>query len=335
MSAAAKIVKDAIVWDQLFPTTETCGEMADHLTMLDRMQAAGYTAVSLSMAYDPDDAAAAIARISRWRRAVETRPATVFLRCGADVRRAKAAAEMAIGFHFQGSTPFERDIGLVRLFHDLGVRQALLAYNIRNHVGDGCMECRDAGLSDFGRMLVAELHRVGLFVDGSHSSERTVLDAIALGTGPVCFSHANAAAVFDHPRNISDDLAKAVVASGGLVGVNGISIFLGDAEHLHDGLFAHVDHWAQLLGVQNVGLGMDIVSDMDRSLREVSQRPEQWPATYGLSSGNVRCCGPEFLVPLVERMLKAGYSDMDCQAVLGGNWLRLADRVWSGIGDRV
>ena len=333
MSDPAEIIADAIVWDQLFPTTEACGEVSDHKATLDRMQAEGFTAVSLSMAYDPDDAATAIDRISRWRRVIDARPDTVFMRTGDDVRRAKADGALAVGFHFQGSTPFERDIGLVRVFHDLGIRQAVLAYNIRNHVGDGCMESQDAGLSDFGRLLVAEMHRVGVFVDGSHSSARTVLDAIEVGTGPVVYSHANAAMVHDHPRNITDDLAKAVASSGGIVGVNGVSVFLGDKGDLHDLLFAHVDHWVQLLGAERVGLGLDVVSDIAKSMRAIAQSPEQWPEDYISTSGGMTCCGPDCILPLVERMLAAGYSAEDCRAVLGGNWLRLAEQLWSGIGE--
>ena len=327
MNDAETVLNDAIVWDQLFPTTEACGDMAAHLGTLDRMQAAGFTAVSLSMAYDPDDTMAAITRIARWRTAIDARPDTIFMRTANDVRRAKAAGKIAAGFHFQGTTSFGRDIGLVQVFYDLGIRQAVLAYNIRNHVGDGCMESHDAGLSDFGRLMVAELHRVGMFVDGSHSSARTVMDAIEIGTGPVSYSHANACAIFDHPRNITDDLAKAAAASGGVVGVNGINIFLGP-EPMDEALFAHVDHWVQLLGIEHVGLGLDIVSDMETSMAAIAQRPEQWPKSYGLGADGVACCGPESLLPLVERMLKAGYTAQDCHAVLGGNWLRLADRLW-------
>ena len=297
--------------------------------MLDRMQAAGFTAVSLSMAYDPEETAAAIDRISAWRQQIDTRPGTTFLRHAGDVRRAKEQGQIAVGFHFQGTTPFRRDIGLIRVFHDLGVRQAVLAYNIRNHVGDGCMETVDAGLSDFGRLVVAEMHRVGMFVDGSHASARTVLDAVGMGTGPVIYSHANASAVLDHPRNITDDLAKAVVDSGGVVGVNGVSTFLGDPARLDDAMFAHVDHWVQTLGVESVALGLDIVSDMEKCLRQIALRPEQWPESYGIRQ-DLTCCGPESLGPLVERMLKAGYTPEDCHAVLGGNWLRLAEKLWIG-----
>ena len=327
-STVGTVLRDAIVWDQLFPTTEACGDMAAHLATLDRMQAVGFTAVSLSMAYDPDDAMVAITRIARWRRAIDVRPDTIFMRTADDVRRAKAEGKIAIGFHFQGTTSFGRDIGLVQVFWDLGIRQAVLAYNIRNHVGDGCMESRDAGLSDFGRLVVAEMHRVGMFVDGSHSSARSVMDAIELGTGPVSYSHANACAVHDHPRNITDDLAKAAVASGGVIGVNGVNIFLGPGA-LDDALFAHVDHWVQTLGIESVGLGLDIVSDMEASMKTIAQFPEQWPDSYGLNGTDVACRGPESVLSLVERMIKAGYTDADCRAVLGGNWLRLADRLWA------
>ena len=151
MSEAAALYAKALVWDQTFPATPACGSWASHLRMLERMKASGYSAASITVAYDPDDSRIAIQRIGVWRRIVEEH-ADDFLLLGSaeDAREAKAQGKLALGFHFQGTTPFDRDLGLIDIFHALGVRHALLAYNQRNLAGDGCHERTDAGLGRAG-----------------------------------------------------------------------------------------------------------------------------------------------------------------------------------------
>lgn len=323
---AAGLVRDALVWDQVFPVTETCGAFHDHLGVLGTMLAAGYGAVSLSVAYDPEDAMAAVQRISAWRQVIDTAPDRyVLIRTAADVRRAQADGKLAVGLHFQGSTPFGRDAGLVALFHDLGVRQAILAYNVRNSVGGGCHE-DDPGLSRFGHDLVAAMHRAGMWVDASHTGARTARDAMELG--PVIYSHANAAAIHDHPRNITDELALSAVASGGMIGVNGVDWFLGPGRALDEALFAHVDHWVSLLGPDKVGLGLDIVTDIPGTLAAVRREAGKWPADAGYQTRHLTCCGPDVVLALAERMLQAGYPEATCRGVLGDNWLNHASKTW-------
>ena len=326
MASAEAIVRDSIVWDQLFPVTETCGTFFQHVDTLETMRTAGYTAVSLSMAYDPEDTVAAIRRISAWRSHIDAEPERYLLiRDGNDVRRAKNEGKLAIGLHFQGSTPFGRDVGLVPLFYDLGIRQAILAYNTRNAVGGGCHE-DDPGLSRFGRALVAEMNKVGMWVDASHTGSRTALDAMELG--PVIYSHANASAVHNHPRNINDDLANAAVQSGGVVGVNGVGWFLGTNDKVDEALFAHIDHWTALLGPENVSLGLDVVTDIPGTLAAIRRESGKWPAELGYQADHLTCCEPNAVLALTERMLQAGYDESACRGILGENWLRLADRTW-------
>ena len=106
MSEAAALYAKALVWDQTFPATPACGSWASHLRMLERMKASGYSAASITVAYDPDDSRIAIQRIGVWRRIVEEH-ADDFLLLGSaeDAREAKAQGKLALGFHFQGTTP--------------------------------------------------------------------------------------------------------------------------------------------------------------------------------------------------------------------------------------
>ncbi|NNF78876.1 MAG: peptidase M19 [Rhizobiales bacterium] len=329
MSNATKIVRDALVWDQLFPATEYCGTWTAHELQLDHMRQAGYDAVSITVAYDPEDTMTAIRRISHWRKFIRRNDDRFLLLLSAgDAERAKAEGKLAIGFHFQGTTPFGRDLGLVEMFYNLGVRHALLAYNHRNNVGDGIHERTDSGLSKFGRELIAEMQRVGMLVDCSHTGSRTALEAFELAAAPVIYSHANPAAVFEHDRNLSDDMARACAATGGMIGLNGVGMFLGPSDDLVELLFRHVDHWCQVIGAASVGLGLDMVTDPSMTLAAMAQDTARWPADQGYQTDDLPACGPDCLEGLTERLLKAGYSPNDCRGVLGENWLRLAREVW-------
>ncbi|RBI83792.1 peptidase M19 [Rhodosalinus halophilus] len=325
----AGLPEGALVWDQTFPATPTCGSWPAHFAALERMRAAGYTAVSITVASDPDDTASAISRISFWRRHVAQHSDRYrLLMTAADAEAAQARGQLAIGFHFQGTTPFGRDPGLVEVFYRLGVRHALMAYNQKNHVGDGCHERTEAGLSRFGVELIAEMERVGMVVDCSHTGHATVRDVLEVATRPVIFSHSNAAALRSHQRNIPDDLARAAADTGGVVGICGIGIFLGDNDASTEALFAHLDHWVSLLGPRHVGIGLDSVSEPD-VLTAVSQaQGAKYPPDQGYDTTSLKVSVPEQIPELAGRMAKAGYAEGDICAILGGNWLRLAREVW-------
>lgn len=294
------------------------------------MRTRGVHAVSLTVAYDPDDTISAINAIAGWRALVAHAPDRFRLLLSPDDPvRAQSDGTLAVGFHFQGTTPFARNTDLVGVFHALGVRHALLAYNQRNHVGDGVHEASDGGLSRFGRELVDEMQRVGITVDCSHTGERTARDAFEMATRPMVYSHANAHAVYAHDRNISDDLARACTATGGVVGVNGIGIFLGDNEATAERLFRHTDHWVQTLGPQHVGLGLDIVTDMNATRAAIAADPTKWPADQDYAITDMQACGPEVIAELTELMASTGYDDASISNILGGNWVRIARETWT------
>jgi len=332
MADAARLHADALVWDQTFPATPACGSHRAHLQALERMRASGYTAVSITVASDPDDTLSALRRISQWRRYVQQNADRFLLLMRAeDAELAKASGRLAIGFHFQGTTPFDRDLGLVEVFYRLGVRHALMAYNQKNHVGDGCHERGEGGLSRFGQELVREMQRVGMLVDCTHTGRRTSLDVFEIAEAPVIYSHSNAAALKSHQRNVDDALAKACAATGGVIGVNGIGIFLGDNDESTDALFRHLDHWVQLLGPRHVGIGLDSVSEPAVLADFVHASAAKYPAGQSYEVDEIKVSRPEQIPDLTERMLRAGYPEADIRAVLGGNWLRLAREVWREI----
>ena len=151
-----------------------------------------------------------------------------------DIRQAKAEGKLGVMLHFQTCSPFERDLNLIEVFYRLGVRVALLAYNVGNYVAPGISESPGGGLTKFGRRVVQEMNRVGMVVDGSHTGERATFEAMELCNGPFIFSHSNCKAVYNHPRNITDEQIRACAQTGGVVGVVGLPYFTSasrDAKH--------------------------------------------------------------------------------------------------------
>ena len=325
---AAALHHDALVWDNLFPASPHCGSPEAHVRTLRRMVASGYDFVSLTLSVDPENMPQTIGRIAQERNYFHQHSDLyVLVDTVDDVLRAKREGKLAVSFNFQGTCAFERDVNLVEVYYRLGVRQALMAYNQRNAVADGCHERTDGGLSRFGIELVQTMNRVGMLVDCTHTGYRSSMDVFEVAQGPVVFSHSNARAVWDHERNIRDDQAQACARTGGVIGVVGAGIFIGDNDIRTESLFRHVDHFVNLVGPRHVGIGLDCVSDVDSLFAVVENRPRSYPAhlKYDLRP---RFAEPEQVPELTELMLRHGYGDDVARGILGENWLRVARAVW-------
>ncbi len=325
---AAALHRGAVVWDNTFPFGPSCGSHPAHVRTLERMRGAGYTCVSLTTASDNDEMPGTMAKIAHdgafFRRFPDR---FVQVEKADDILRAKAEGKLGVVFTFQGTLPFGRDVGFVEMYYRLGVRMALMAYNQKNHVGDGCHERTDAGLSRFGIDVVREMNRVGMLVDCTHTGYRTSMDVFEVAEGPVVFSHSNPRALWDHERNIRDDQARACAKTGGVVGINGVGIFIGDNDTSTAGLFRQVEYWVNLIGPDHVGIGMDCVSDKVVLFELVHARADKYPAGQRYDGGS-DFAWPEQVPELTELMLKAGYSDAQVLGILGANWLRVARQVW-------
>jgi membrane dipeptidase len=238
----------------------------------------------------------------------------------------------------------EEELRVIRTFFELGIRMMHLTYNRRNMIGDGCAEPANAGLSDFGRAVVAEMNRVGVIVDVAHSGWRTSLEAAQASTRPMVASHTVACALNEHIRGKPDDVIRAIVDGGGYVGICAISRFLGRSGDVV-ALLDHVDYVAKTYGVQHVAVGTDVayVSRNDAAERAKivgrSKARPRWESLWPPGSRDAAGYGqplqqqslawtnwPLFTVGLVQR----GYSDNDIQQVLGGNVLRVARAALAG-----
>lgn len=251
----------------------------------------------------------------------------------ADIRAAKRDGKLGVVLHFQGTCPFEYDLDLAEVYWRLGVRVVQLAYNVRSPAADGCEEPGNAGLSRFGRQLVAELNRLGVVVDVSHTGHASSMEAVAASTAPCIASHSNAAAVHSSRRNLQDDLIRAVAVSGGVIGVNGYPAFVAAATTpALDQYIDHMAYIADLVGPEHVGVGLDY-TDRNPPIAEYEQliadghwsRESYPPPPWHYPSGLDDASG---LPNLTRRLLQRGFSQQDVRGILGDNWLRVFDAVW-------
>jgi membrane dipeptidase len=280
-----------------------------------------------------------LAELGRWHTLLRERDDLLLVRRAGDVEQAKREGRLGLVLHFQGTDPIENDLDLVEAYKALGVGIIQLTYNVKNRVGDGCEERTDAGLSRFGLRLIERMNKARVIVDCSHTGYRTTLDAIHASSAPVVFSHANAYAVHPSPRNIKDDQAKAVAATGGLVGIVGYPAFVAATPRpTLDQMLDHAAYYADLIGTDHIGIGVDfftgqrgIVDDATaRRMYDQLRAAGRWsdgypPPPYYYPQGLET---PDKFANLTAALLKRGFSESDTRKILGENWVRIYRAVW-------
>ena len=172
---------------------------------------------------------------------------------------------------------------MIALYRDLGVRQIHLAYNRNNSVADGCHDV-ERGLTPLGRRIVAAVNDAGLLMDCSHTGRRCSLDIMGASARPVIFSHSNPLALVEHGRNVTDEQIRACAATGGVVCVSGVSMFVGSRTPTAEDVARHAAYVAELVGVEHAGIGLDISFRQD-GIDETPPGPYDpdywWPRSAG------------------------------------------------------
>jgi membrane dipeptidase len=323
---ASLLLARTLVWDNHSCMPLRSGDER-FLPQLERAREAGFDVVSLNIGFGEQGELDHVRTLAWFRRWLKARPEQYLIVDTADdVVSARATDRVAITFDIEGAGAIGQDVSLVELYYDLGVRWMLMAYNKANLAGGGCYDQEDTGLTPLGREIVREMNRTGMVVCCSHASARTVREVMEVSRVPVIFSHSNCASVHPHARNISDDMIRACARMGGVVGIDGIGDFLGPPGiDLVDALVRHVDHVAQLVGPDHVGLSFDYVYDQQELLGYLASMPETFPEAY---SEGVPMLGPEALPAVVRGLIARGYDEAALQAILGGNWMRVAREVW-------
>jgi membrane dipeptidase len=250
----------------------------------------------------------------------------------------------------EGGHAIEDSLRALRMFYRLGIRYITLTHTNTNNWADSSGDINDPavkhhnGLTDFGRDVVREMNRIGMLVDISHVSDKTFYDVVAVSRAPVIASHSSARALSNHPRNMDDDMLRAIAKNGGVVMVNFYDAFLDqrktdfnrqasakleefkkqypdDQKRVEEEmkkwreanqpaktplsvLIAHIDHIAKVAGIDHVGIGSDFDGVPFTGLPEGMEDISKLPN-------------------ITVELMKRGYSDADIKKVLGENFLRV------------
>ncbi len=290
------------------------------------LRGAGIDAVLVTVA-SLEDTGQALLRTAQWRRAITGAGEQASLWTSPAQLAGAARGPLGVVLHFQGTEPLRGSVDLLDAFAGLGLRVMQMTYNYRTMAGDGCCEPADSGLSAYGARLAEAAVRLGVTLDVSHAGNRTSLDIIGKAGAPVIASHANARAVCDSPRNLSDDVIKGIAASGGVIGLCAFRTFVSDRPHpTIDDLVSHARYIADLTGPEHIGLGWDFADESEEEYdfygydeRYYPRPPWTWPAGLGWFQDTPN---------IIPALRTAGFSDQEIDGIIGGNFLRAFGQTW-------
>ncbi len=261
----------------------------------------------------------------------------------ADIVAAKSANQAAIVIAAQGGDFLGPNLYRLEPFVRLGLRVMIPCYNKRNALGDGCLEPGNAGLSTMGRSFVAEANRLGLVIDLTHVGERTTLDILDVTNSPVVFTHSNPKKLVDSPRNITDEQIRRCAATGGVIGVTNwgpLNLRKGRTTRpTVDEFIDAVKYIVDMVGIDHVGIGTDMSHGTYPDGDLIRGRPGQQGSDYGRAiEASVRsrlryCEGFDDygqINAVADAFARRGFDSASTAKVLGGNFLRVFERVWGG-----
>jgi len=300
---------------------------------IDQLRAAGLNYVSINVGMDMNPVSQILAVIAGYRATIAAHPEKyVLVGSVADIARARLAGQIAIGFDLERAMPLLEQPNMVALYASLGLRQIHFAYNRNNSVADGCHEV-ERGLTPLGRRMVEAVNDTGLLMDCSHTGRRCSLQIMEASSKPVIFSHANPLALLEHGRNITDAQIRACAATGGVVCVSGVSRFLGNPNPGAQEVARHAAYAADLVGVQHVGIGLDIgffQEGLDDRPPGDFDRGFWWPESAGYARGisDIRYTPVDTWEKIDAALQSTGMRPDEAALVLGGNMVRVAQQVW-------
>ncbi|GAV23119.1 dipeptidase [Carboxydothermus pertinax] len=206
----------------------------------------------------------------------------------------------------EGGEVLENSLLKIEVLKEMGIIALTLTWNYRNLIADGVLEKNPEGLTNFGRKVVLELNRQKILIDAAHLAEPGFWDLIELAEKPFLVSHANARALCDHPRNLTDQQIKALAAKGGVIGLSFVPGFVSLTNPDLTQLVAHFVHIAEIAGVEVLALGSDFDGMEERLL--------------GLE------CSEKYLA-LKEKLQKAGFTSEEIEKIFYKNIARVLEEV--------
>jgi membrane dipeptidase len=326
-----------------------------------RMREGGLDALFFSI-YMPGDVTGPLAvkralqQIDAVREAVRTHPRELMLATSvADIRRAVAERKIAALMGMEGGHMIDADLGVLRGYAALGVRYLTLTHSLNTTWADSSGDTpAHNGLTPFGKDVVRELNRLGVMVDVSHVSDKTFYDTLEVTTAPVIASHSSSRAIANSPRNMTDDMLRALAKNGGVVMLNYNAGFLSEAFRTAKppaGVQAQLDGAEKRCGKDEGCLIFDWSRIYHEAMRKSQMPAVTWVAIVdhiehvvkvagidhvGLGSdfdGAIMPLGMEDaskLPKITGELLKRGHSERDVTKILGGNLLRVMEQAETG-----
>ena len=326
------VYRSSLVWDDHCGFTVTPESSLDPLLRPWHEAGVGYLAVNVY--YDRQPWSDAFTGIATFRRRLFSEaPYCQIVSSVDEISQARADGKMAVAMDIEGMNALNGQVDLVQTYYDLGVRHMMIAYNRNNLAGSGCHD-EDIGLTDFGCRVIDEMNRVGMVVDCSHTGVKTSMDAMARSSNPVVISHTSPRSLVDHERNITDEQIQACAATGGVIGISGVNLFLGEEEATPDGVAKHAAYVAELVGVEHVGISLDYdpgeeenyKADAGNTVME-SVDDGYWPSGSGYDRP-AQTLHVRHLPDIAHSLAELGLDAKEIVAVLGGNFHRVAAQVW-------
>ncbi|NYB75719.1 membrane dipeptidase [Sedimentibacter hydroxybenzoicus DSM 7310] len=232
--------------------------------------------------------------------------------------------KIGIILSFEGLDPIGNDIGLLRIFYELGVRAAGLVWSRRNYVADGCSfnpveEGQRGGLSRFGVKVVKRMEELNMLIDVSHLNDEGFWDIVKFTDKPFIASHSNARTLHGRMRNLTDEQIKAIAERNGVIGINAYKNIagVGEGEDPIKKLADHIEYMVKLVGASHVGYGFDLCNSYYESEMKFKFEP--------FNSDSLSSHADAVL--LTEEILKRGISEDDAKLIIGGNFLRVFNDV--------
>jgi membrane dipeptidase len=295
----------------------------------------------------------AMALIDSVHEAVRQHPADLVLATTTTgIRRAAADGKIAALMGMEGGHMIDDDLGLLRSYAKLGVRYLTLTHSVNTNWADSSGDKpRHDGLTAFGKDVVRELNRLGMMVDVSHVSDKTFYDALAVSKAPVIASHSSCRAIANHPRNMTDDMLRALARNGGVVMINYSVGFLseeyrvasqkaGDETKTFEALskkcgdeacaileLDRITHRAMMSGELPKVTWEKIVDHIDHAVKVAGVDHVGLGSDFDGTSVPIGMEDASKLPKITQALLDRGYSERDIQKILGGNILRVMEEV--------
>jgi membrane dipeptidase len=261
---------------------------------------------------------------------VETQTCQQFAICKSyrDIEKARKERKIALLITVEGAEPLGTDLDLLRIFYELGVRAIGLTHARSNEAGHGGIFASRGsspeGLTEFGRDLVRECEALGVIIDLAHINPAGFNDVLSMTTKPAIVSHTNVRRYYDIERNISDDQIKMIGERRGVIGVNSVLVSAKKEESTLDRYVDHIEHIANLIGIDGVGVGFDFFEFIY----------SQWPESAKRELAE-KLTTPQFIPDLknhsharnlTRKLIERGFNDEQIEKILRGNWLRIFEK---------